>query len=240
VTFVSCKVTEKTVIGTYESNYQETLTLNSNKTFGIEYEIHDTVLTIFRGTKKISGQWKLINNSVSLLVDDKKYDYWECVNLGVKRKELTRPLHCSPTHRFKIFKKVNPVSNKSKDTITNWQIYLGKNNILSENKTDQYINGLKIIHIKKNDLINNSSLNITIQNCLNTNGKRIEIQFGNDDGRYSQNYYNINKINIDTKFILDLLKSKATNQIILSISTPPFTQPSTNQYGLFLVDLRVN
>ena len=104
-TLIACKVTDKSVVGNYSSNYQEKLTLNSDKTFIIDYDILDTVTYVLRWPTKVTGHWALKDKSISLVVDDKKYNYWECFSLGVKRKKLKRPNQCGPTHRFTIFTK---------------------------------------------------------------------------------------------------------------------------------------
>ena len=107
LTLIGCKVTEKSVIGSYNSNYQEKLTLNSDKTFTIEYDILDTVTNVLRWSRKVTGHWTLKDKSISLVVDDKKYKTWECCALKVKRTELKKPSRCEPTHHFTIFTKDN-------------------------------------------------------------------------------------------------------------------------------------
>ncbi len=135
--------------------------------------------------------------------------------------------------------KSNSQANIVGDTITNWQVYLGDHKILSENEVDLISNGLKIIKVKTADLKANKYLTINLNTCAESIDQNVEIQFGNGKDRYSQNYYKGDNLKIKTSFIIELLEYKKTNQIVLSFNRPPFTQPNGTQYGLLLVDLRV-
>ncbi len=92
----SCKVTESKISGNYESNYSHTLVLNEDKSFAIVFK--DSLAVNIN----ITGKWCILKNAIELKTNDTN-QFWECTNLKIKRKRLTRPLHCSPTHRFIIF-----------------------------------------------------------------------------------------------------------------------------------------
>ena len=135
--------------------------------------------------------------------------------------------------------KAKSQTNIVADTITNWQVYLGDNKILSENQVDLYNNGVKVIKVKMADLKANKYLRVNLNTCAKSIDQNVEIQFGNGKDRYSQNYYKGDNLQIKTSFIIELLEYKKTNQIVLSFNRPPFTQPNGTQYGLLLIDLRV-
>jgi len=125
------------------------------------------------------------------------------------------------------------------DTITNWQVYLGDHKILSENEVDLHSNGVKVVNVKLADLKDNKYLTVDLNTCAKSIDQNVEIQFGNGKDRYSQNYYKGDNLKIKTSFIIELLEYKKTSQIVLSFNRPPFIQPNGTQYGLLLVDLRV-
>jgi hypothetical protein len=135
--------------------------------------------------------------------------------------------------------KVNSQTNIVGDTITNWQVYLGDNKILSENQVDLHSNGVKVIKVKMADLDANKFLLVSINTCAKSIDRHIEIQFGNGKDRYSQDYYKGDNLKIKTSFIKELLAYEKTNQIVLSMNRPPFIQADGRQYGLLLIDLRV-
>lgn len=135
--------------------------------------------------------------------------------------------------------KINSQTKIVGDTITNWQVYLGDNKILSDNEVDLNSNGVKVIKVKMVDLKANKYLKVNLNTCAKSIDKNVEIQFGNGKDRYSQNYYKGDNLKIKTSFIIELLEYKKINQIVLSFNRPPFTQPNGTQYGLLLVDLHV-
>ena len=130
-------------------------------------------------------------------------------------------------------------NNISADTLTNWQIYLGQKEILADYLVSINTNKPKIVTIKKADLVANKKLIIKFHNCTKTTVKNIEIQFGDGNKRYSQNYYSADEIDIKTKLIIELLKYKDSKQIVLSLNNPSFVQPNGRQYGVPLIDIRV-
>ena len=135
--------------------------------------------------------------------------------------------------------KARSQTNIAVDTITNWQVYLGDNKVLSENEVSLLSSGVKIVKVKKADLEANKFLLVNFNTCAKSVDKNVEIQFGNGKDRYSQNYYKGDNLKIKTSFILELLKYRQTNQMVLSLNRPPFTQAHPTQTGLLLIDLRV-
>lgn len=125
------------------------------------------------------------------------------------------------------------------DTITNWQIYLDENRILADNEISVKDNGVRTISVKRADLERNKHLKITLNTCMKTKDRHIEIQFGNGESRYSQSYYNGDNIRIKTSRILELIDYKKVNHIILSLNHSPFIQPDGVQHGLPLIDLKL-
>ena len=96
---IGCRATEKSVLGSYKSNYKEHLVLNSDRTFTIDYKTSDSLAEI------VKGQWTLKNKIISLKVSDSKDKKWECWGLKIKHNKLKRPVDCGPSHRFIFFTK---------------------------------------------------------------------------------------------------------------------------------------
>jgi len=115
-TLISCKVTDKSVAGTYADNLGHKIVLMPNNTCKIDVEIPvdrditedgeilDTVLTILRGTEVITGQWRLNDNDILFNMDDKNYKYIDSVSYKVKGKKIITPafnLHIGTIKTYK-------------------------------------------------------------------------------------------------------------------------------------------
>jgi hypothetical protein len=103
-TLFSCKVTDKSVAGTYADKWGEKIVLNSDKTCKVDVVILDTVLTIMRGTKVITGQWRLSDNYIRFNMDDKKFKYLDSISYQVKGQKIITPalnLHVGATKTYK-------------------------------------------------------------------------------------------------------------------------------------------
>src|SRR5687767_9084139 len=92
-----------TIFGKYVSNWgEDTLIIKTDSTFKI---IGDSANSSF----ELSGDCKIEKYSVRFInfnQGSEHINYWSCIGLKRKRKYLTRPLHCGPTHRSLIFIKI--------------------------------------------------------------------------------------------------------------------------------------
>lgn len=78
---VACKVTDKTIIGTYAESKGKKITINSDHTFNMDVG----------GNSTASGKWSLKGNYLLLNSDNPTYKYLDSISYKVTRNKITTP-----------------------------------------------------------------------------------------------------------------------------------------------------
>ncbi len=98
--------TRSSIFGKYVSNWGETLIIKHDSTFKIiTARIDSTQRNVLF---ELTGRCIIDKRSIRFTYFDQQDSstaYWRCFGLSLKHKQLKRPLHCGPTHRFLIFSK---------------------------------------------------------------------------------------------------------------------------------------
>ncbi len=99
-------VPEKRVVGTYGTDYGDTIRVVEDHSWKIELAEPDTVDQ--KQFKFTTGRWYKKRNKLELHVDAKSMGpYWECLPLKVSWNRLRRSIECEGKGQNYVFKKVN-------------------------------------------------------------------------------------------------------------------------------------
>lgn len=97
---VSCKVTDKTVVGTYTESGGKKIVLNPDKTCAIDIEVS-------KANKKVSGHWTLKDNFLLFKIDDVNFKYLDSISYEVKGKAIKTPnIKMWPHNVVSVYKKI--------------------------------------------------------------------------------------------------------------------------------------
>jgi hypothetical protein len=101
----SC-VPHSRVVGTFGTDYGDTLRMIDDQSWKVELAEPDT--TNHKQFKFTTGRWYKKRNKVELHVDSKSYgDYWECLPLKASWCRLKRNMECDRSGKNYVFDRVN-------------------------------------------------------------------------------------------------------------------------------------
>jgi hypothetical protein len=85
---LSCNLTEKHIVGSYQEKFGKKITIRADSTASIEVEINDTVLTVLYGTKMLQAKWRLTNSRILLTACDTNFRWLNTVYMEYKRNKI--------------------------------------------------------------------------------------------------------------------------------------------------------